>query len=535
MEEMKELAQKAFVLIKKHVLLVILVGLYLFLTLSSLLSSSHYLYNLEPYPDGLFYVVPALSFVRNDGFQMVLGTKQFLVNVPPLYSALLIPLYFFKPKPELFLVINVLLGSISLLAIYGAVWKILRNIWVASFSAVMLLAHGYFMWYAALPMSENLAISLVSVFVFFMAEQKLSKPVVIGLASTAAALVLTKLAFLPVAAALLGLTAYRLIILKQQRFVFLLAVVTLCWVGVAILYQFFVIRYNPATVFEAQYEAKSDQVLTAFSLSYMASNIQFYLKTFLGGMTQLLWMNLPLTSLSVVGVSLLSIVYCQKFSRASWVILTCWVVLGSQFTLLLPFYVTDARYVLLSLPMLSILLALTVFQVIQKKSTKQIWLILGGVCLVLANLAWSQKNLYRQIMAANILHRSQAWQWESIHHFESFFQDKQNAYLGTVLPPFLVDIYSSHHYQLLPLSLQQEFMNPSQRPWAETNYQDLTQTYQQLLLRGESVYISNAYLSSQHSFEKDWQQLQQRFRLVLVSEGCMQTCNIYQLSLLDSP
>ena len=63
--------------------------IYVIFTLPSLFSSHHILFNLEPYPDGLLYIQPALNVAAGKGFGLVHDQHFLVAWVPPFYSLVL--------------------------------------------------------------------------------------------------------------------------------------------------------------------------------------------------------------------------------------------------------------------------------------------------------------------------------------------------------------------------------------------------------------------------------------------------------------
>ena len=202
---------------------------------------------------------------------------------------------------------------------------------------------------------------------------------------------------------------------------------------------------------------------------------------------------------------------------------------------MLIFYTVDERYLLLSIPIFIIAICLSIdaySQLVQK----HLVVFFQIVCIVVALQLWSQKPLITQLFADSILHHSEAWQYQSIKQFDSYFKNQDSsAYLITSLPPMLVEAYQTTRYQALPLSTSQEFINKQEYIWGpDVPYSNLIEGYKEWLQEGRQVYISNAYITQQQSVITDYELYKNNFELEQVSEGCLSACNIYKLHLKET-
>lgn len=508
---------------------------YLLLTLPSLLSTSHTLYNLEPYPDGLYYVGQGLSLVKGSGFQMSYGEDSLKVASGFLYPLLHIPTFFIFRAPQYFFVTNVLLGVVSLASLFLAVKLKTKSVVLAALAAILLLLHGYFVWLASVPMAENLVISLISLFLLLVVrfgQKKQHASWEILLASIlSVSFVVTKFSLVFVSA-VVWLTFVVFFVhrkLWRELGVFLLGVCAA--LACILIYQLGWVGFNPLESVRPQLETKSGVELVTFSFSFVANNSAFYLRSLVGLGTKFLWKSDPITIgliplFGILGfwMILRKNEYILGFSQLAIIFVTI--------AILLPFYAADARYLFGVLPILVFLTVIGVTELsMHSLFVKRKILMQTVIFMVLVvSLCFTQKTLFREIISSNLLHRSKAWQYESVLILDAYFSDHQNATLITVLPPYLYSYHAQNQVVLLPLSRKQEFMNESQRPWGELEYDNLLREYQKILDRNKELYVTNAYLSSQHEFELDWQRIQDRFMVEKVIEGCLNTCNLYKLS-----
>ena len=519
---------------KKFWPLITVLLFYICLTLPALFSTKHFLYNLEPYPDSLFYIVPAWNFVHGNGFQMSHETHTFKVTVPPAYSFWLVPFFAVFRTPIAFYVANLVLGVGALLFLYLAVLNVTRRWWAASISVCVLLLHGFFVWLPVLPMTENVSLFLICVVLWLLsiAKRRPHHAIIAGFVMTA--LVMTRWALVPVAAVSTGLLAWRWRDRSDRKILLSLGgALAIGFLGF-LMYQVLWLHFNPFLILRPQLESKSGQALVAFSVKYMWGNLLTYSVAMLGGTTKFLWQTAPLTSPLVFLSSVFAVFVSFRQRHLRFFVGSIVALLFSQLVLAVPFYVADARYIVLTLPLFSALVG-TGFYLLQKMSVMHAHRLIKNVAvliLLFISLVFTQRHLFREVVAANIFHRSQAWQYEAIQNVNTFFAQHPKGYLITVLPPFLTDLYQGEAaYRVMPLSSKQEFMNVSQRTWNDISYNDLLGSYERFVELKYPVYVTNAYLSSQHEFAADFEALQKRFQLTKVAEGCLGTCEIYEVQL----
>ncbi len=502
---------------------------YLLLTLPALLSTNHILYNLEPYPDGLLYALSARNAAEGRGLQLVNEDSVIPIWVPPLYAYSLVPGYALSSSPNIYYVINVLFGVLALVLLMYLAKKMFKSPLAGIIAGGVYLAHALVTWVASVPMTENLSplLLLMALTGLLLPRRKIWLTVslagILGLFLTRYSVILTVLIL---AALLVARYAWG----KNRQLYTVSAIVGLLAASAAALILSTLSSLNIFTVARSFVSALMNGT-QYFNLAFIPNNFVQYSKSLLGFPTQFLWQNKAFSSAAItlptLGYLLLQL--NQRGLKQKWQSLVILLVFLSQYPILLVFYTVDTRYSILGLPLLA-LGAAGLFSYLKNKHTLKI----AGVvlALMLGILGVTQLPLYREILANNILHRSQAWQYESIQHFNSFFETNNNpeAILITALPPHLVEAYQNTPYRLLPLSEKQEFMQKKLDAWgSDVFYEDLTQEYVLRLERGEQIYISNAYITHQHEVVEDFERLGREFNLKQVSEGCDGACNLYLL------
>lgn len=496
-------------------LLIFFAGTFTFLD-----TGKHFSFNLEPYPDGLFYTVPAWNFVHGQGFVMKFANSIISPTVPVLYSWLLVPFYFLFPTAVAFYFLNVLLGTGSLIFLYFLLKEksYFKN---SQWLLILFAITPIFLWLVAVPMAENLLLFLIVG--------------IIWLWQTKTVTLHKKILFLPILQALLFLTkyaAFNFIIPFNVIFLFELwekkkisAIKKYFLSGLGILLAYLLIT-QPSylfKVFQSQEESKTGKSLVAFSIRYFPSNILAYSKVLLGIKTYFLWKKVSLIIPGLILIPILVLTLIKKTtSLMKKTLFLIFGVIGLQSF----FYAIDTRYLIAILP-LSLLLVAESWSLLFKKRKTIFSIITLGFFIFTALI--TQKTFYKELIGSNWFHRSSAWQYEAILQIKKL-DLPTDSYLITALPPYLFNFYYPQHPHLLPLSKSQEFMNENQRPWGTNlNYDNLAEQYQVLLTENKKLYISNSYITHLPSVITDFENYKQEFNLQLISEGCEQACNVYQL------
>lgn len=498
---------------------------FIMLVFTSPSNDHHFLLNVEPYPDGLFYVRSALNIARSGHFLVEYQGFVLYPQITPLYSYLLAVGYFLSPQPGFFYFTNCVLGIITIIFLFLSLYQVTRKKWLICGGLAIYLSHMIVFWLPSVPMAENAVLALFSVTLFFLVSylQSQRRRDLLLLLSCVLALVFAKYTLIGVSAVLELVMLVQ--VLRKRQTVNAGLIVGISGVTAAIFwYVQLHLGQHPLAGFSAQNFNQPSVVTGAvfYSFNYIWSNAITYVKALLGFKVPFLWLH---ESITTFGYSLLFLfglgwLLIKKNLRSGVYLF----VFLSQFPLLFIFYVVDQRYIILTLP----LFALGITYLGTKVKSKKLF-----VTLLVASIAlqcFSQLPFLRSLVAANMLNRSQAWQYEAVKVFNA--QLPADSYIVTALPPLFVDLYSNHQYHLLPLSPKQEFLDKKQYVWgSEIRYQNLAETFSDLLSQNHLVFISNAYLSSNHEFSLDYQKLGDQFVFKKVAEGCFGTCDVFQLEL----
>ena len=510
--------------------LICAVFIFVLITLPAGLTDRHVLRNLEPYPDGLLYALSARNLTLGRGLQLVYEGSQIAMWVPPLYALLLSVGYVIDKTASNFYFVNLLLGVGSLAVLWYLLTQTVRQTWLRWLGMGLYISHAYLLWLPMVPMSENASLLLFLLSFVGLVQQKptpkklaLSGIGIIGLLLTRYALLLVVAMF-----GIWWLSRLLQLFKSKHRMQLIAGVAALGALAVPVLFLTGTLKLHFFTSMIRELKTGGE----FFSFSFIGMNVEKYWQVLLGKSSFFLWMQYPLHSvaLSIFAIAgmVFGIVKNRGQDRERFILLaSVWLAI---LPVLLIFYIFDSRYLVLTIGLFVFAVVWTLELLIKKYPEKKL-LLMGLVVLLVVCQVLSQARFYKELLVTNLLHRSTAWQYESIQHFNTFAQTHPNVTIITALPPFLVDAYQKNAYHVLPLSHSQEFISKEVYVWGEgVPYQNLFGGYSEWLKEGRELYISNAYITHQQAVIQDFEQFKKQFDLELVSEGCSQACNIYKLT-----
>lgn len=513
---------------KNKLLTIFVLLFYLLLTLPSVFSEKHLLFNLEPYPDGLFYSLSAKNFIENGRLALEYNGVRANISQPPLYSLILSLGYLIWNNPRSYYLINMVLMISPALIILKIIIIHSKNTFTKICSIIFFSLHAYLYWLPSVPMTENLAFFLIAVCLYFITKKNYSKKDFLLTLIFGLLLTLSRLAIIPMSITLITIGFYR--ILKNsddnlKRKYFLLAIIMA--IGINVLFSFFLEKsLLDYFIYFFKQTFYPNDVIKFYDISNFNNNIISYAKTLLGYKSSFLWLTNPLTSVWITFAIILNIIDGNK-KEILLKVMPLMTVFISQFFLLLSFYLTDSRYILYSIILLTLIYSISVPK---KPSVLYKIFVVAFIFFHFLN----QIPLFKNIISENIFHKSVAWQYESVKVIDKFFKNNDYSFLITSLPPHFIDAYSNNKIILLPMSHSQEFLQKKEYPWGnEIDYENLSDYYANLLVAKKEVYISNAYITHQQSVINDYEIFKKEFDLELFSSGCLEACNIYKLSLKE--
>ncbi len=507
--------------------------IYFAFSISNPFAATSIISNLEPYPDPFYYAQPAWNFVHGSGFTMDYLTHKVQTIVPPLYTFYLIPFFALFGDVRSFFIANQILMTASVVLFFIActnVWgKRREGTTISILLGVLLVTNFYVFTAPLLLMAETPTFFLVTVALHLLTA-KLSPSYVVIASFLGAAFWLTKFSNAPVGAMFYLLYSYKVLraksqgSLKRNYFVGLLSALLVYW-----LY-----------VMAPTRETSQTSVRTAgFAIKYFFQNLPFYLTSLLGGSTRYLWFGERLVSPLIAVGALSGIIFGLRNKENRELCLFLLILVGSVIGFMSFFYSTDGRYAMHLYPLLLMFIGFTLHKILKKEKQWSYFLIVVFFVAYLLVPHLGQRGAQPQALtlareaAAHIRGTQKPWYYIATMEFNSFFSNPgyEGSYMGTFLPPYFVEYYTNHQYHYLPLSKSQDFFTEKGKLSTAMGIDSIEAYYTRLLKQGKRIFVSNAFAGNKKEWGDEFESLKTKFNARLVKEGCLGTCNIYQLTL----
>lgn len=511
--------------------------------------------NLEPYPDTINYLSPALNVIEGKGFVIEREGRIKEPNVPFLYSATLIPLFLINKDVRMFYFTNVIISMVSLFLFFKICRKLFGDPYIVGVILFLYVTNYFIYWFPTLAMAENLLIPLFLLSLIMLIEKVIPARIVLT-GFLVPSFYAAKYANIPLSASLFILYFLKIFLTKEKNSKKVKLLVLFILTTTFIFFAFFLFEYltkgfniiNVVSYFlpsnyatSVALAVKEDKLHEPwFALKYFPGHFQIYLNTLIGGQIVFLWNKIPVIPVfaGMLGFSGMVLgLFVRQFRFISLCLLTF---LFSQILFMSTFYSIDGRYIFYGIPL--ILLGFGIFLTILKnflskknfKYSNIIFYFFIGF-LLLFYLYTSAARLKYQI-ALNLRHAETPWYYVSVKVANSYFdtlpkQVPDKNILISALPPYYVDYFSNNRYRLLPLSPAQEFLKEKKLVWGIENDTDLIKLYSEYIKDGYKVYISNYGLGDVVYLQNAYDEIAKSFDLIKVYEGCFDACNIYKVEL----
>lgn len=531
----------------KRLSVVIPIIVFAFLLLRNPFSVRTLIPNLEPYPDSIHYLSPALNFVQGNGLFVSREGRALLPGVPPAYSLVLIPGFILKQDVRMFYITNVLLAFVSL-GLFIAILRRMNLGHFAMFLILMLYVTNFTLsWFPTLAMAENLILPLALCSIYLLILPLTRKRAVLA-GMIAVSFYATKFASLPlsvVVAALFTLKVLRSI--KKDRFSILLPYfISLLSFGFSyVLYEFIVRKNNligglfglfwslfaPKHIVEAATGNGGGGGF--FSLQYIGSNLSKYIHWLMGNEITILWKNVSIFPPYIALLSWIGAI-SALFAKQKWTSFVMISMLVSNLIFMMTFYAADGRYFIIAIPimLLNVGMLLSCIQMrLHGKRKMLIHAVVFAACI--GCLLMGAKQVKFSVML-NLKYAETPWYYISIRTFNSYLSQHRSEYSSlpviiSALPPYLVDFYTSEKFILLPLSPGQEFRSHPKEAWGDYDVTQLTKVYRKLIDEGHPVFLTQYGLGNETYLHVAFDKVRADFKATEVGEGCFQLCNIYRL------
>lgn len=467
--------------------------------------------NLEPYPDTLFYAMPAWNFVKGQGFRMMAFGREIRSIVPPLYGLLMVPFFGIFADVRAFWGLNLLLLLGTIFLFLKLAKEIFKSVWVAGFLGLLLATNFYFYTLPSLLMAENLSMFLTMIGFYLLFTKKDLWVVVV-----AVVLLLTKLSNLPLTGLLLLVSSGRLLKERDKKVgkfliicfgLFLMAGIYFWQTGMLVGH-------------------KNLETGTGFGLSYFGKNFKYYWGVILGEKVGFLWFRQMWIEKIVFYLLIAGTVVGLAKEKERKMVFLNWGFILAVVSFMSFFYAVDARYLMPILPM-CLLLSGPILKIFDKKK-----LFYGLFLLVYLLIGNKAGELKRQV-GLNLRHREDPWNYLALKNWEEQLAGNENAVLATFLPPFYVSMVLGEHFEYLPISPTQEFSVGEDSYFLKEMMGNLKDEYRKKLEEGKRIYISDYYVSNNLSrWREDYEDLVVNFKIKKVNDGCLGACNLYELEMI---
>ncbi len=490
--------------------------------------------NLEPYPDTLYYSVPAWNFVHGLGFNMTSYGFESKIVTPPVYSLYLLPFFAIFDDVRAFYFANlaVMFGGIIF---FVKILEILfyqkkEDLFLIGSLGFFYVTNFYFYTLPSLLMAESITLffSMLAIYLFISPVSKL-KSLLAG--SVGILILLIKFSNFPLTMAFYLLYGFKLLQSKETK-KFIKPFVTASAISAAVM----IANIFSTNIFSNHKNLGGN---SGFSSSYFLPNFWAYLRVVFGQNERYLWFSHRLTSTAISIPALFGIFAGHYTKKTRIIVLSLLIYSLALIKFMSFFYTRDIRYILPIYPIMLIFLGFG-FQYIKNrfgiKAMTPLLTVLFFFYLLLPTV--SQINGERAIITLkkqvglNFRHAEEPWNYNAVIEFNSYFETKkaQKPYLGTLLPPYYVNYFANGNYNYLPISMGQEFFG-DKIDKSNGYLVSLTDYYKKLLKDGNDIYVSPYYQANLISWKTDYETLVSEFDVTLVKSGCHDTCNIYKLNL----
>jgi hypothetical protein len=501
--------------------------------------------NFEPYPDTIHYVNSAQSFIRGHGLQIWREGRALKTTVPPLYSLALVPAFLLRNDARMFYFINILLAFGSFSFFYLLLRRLITNNFslITAVSLFLYVTNYFIYWYPSLAMAENLTLFLFMIGIYLFTIPVSKKNVVIA-ALTTVAFYVTKYASMPLM--IIYFLAYGLKIILRKDIASLMLLVTIS-ASTFLIYSFWEWSAKGSTLLTTivgfffssgnAHVASSD---SWFSLSYLPAHLPKYLRAMAGGYSvRFLWDQTPIVPVFVGTPGLLGLFLGMFSKRFRLLFVTLFSLLFSSILFMSTFYSFDMRYLNFAIPALLIGFAVCWdnIHIVMLNLSFNTLRRLTSISLLLIFVFYFVTNairLKKQVML-NLKYAETPWYYVSVVKLNKYFsalpKKNRKPVVISSLIPYYIDFFSNNTYDMLPLSLEQEFRNNRGAAWGSNNFSDLLVLYESYIRKGYDVYVHNYGLGNEKKLQNDHNAIHTYFKTILVSTGCYGACNIWRVTL----
>lgn len=505
--------------------------------------------NLEPYPDSIHYLNPAMSFARGDGMYITREDRKLLPVVPPMYSLTMVPVYLLSSDVRSFYFVNVGLAFLSLFFFYLILQKVFKGHRLLIFSLLFLYVTNHLLsWFPSLAMAENLLLPIILASVYLLLEPPSRKSAIL-LPGLAVACYATKYASLPVAVCIPLLLALRIFRMKHRANKIMIGAtfVAACagWGGLYLLYDYFVRDgnlipglfgiligvFSPKSINEAV--TTDVQKGSIFSVAHARENVRDYVGWLRGREMMILWKRIALLPQFLALPAMFGL-FVSLFTKRRLLSFVWLSFISFTIFIMMIFYVADGRYLLFALPAVIIGVGLFCVWVSERFPihAQKILLVLPLALISLYTV--TQISRLKFDVMLNLRYTESPWYYTSIRTFDEYLASHRSEFAQqpvviSSLPPYIIDFYATQDFMILPLSANQEFQAHKFEAWGDHNYDNLPGEYAKYLAAGHPVFLTKYGLGNVSFLHDAYDAMFERFELEKVVDGCHSTCDMYRV------
>ncbi len=511
--------------------------------------------NLEPYPDTIHYLSPAINFIQGKGFYIEREGRLKNPNVPLMYSVSLMPLFLINQDVRVFYFTNILIAFLSLLILYKISKKLFKAPFILGLVLFLYVTNYFIYWFPTLAMAENLLIPIFLLSLLMLLEKVTRKRAILS-GFLVLSFYATKYATIPLSASLFILYLLKIFWDKdkdQRRIKLLIYFILSASFAFAVFFLFeyltkgvnimnVVLSFLPlkSTAADISIAKGAAPPEPWFAMKFFYKNFPIYWNSITGHPMRFLWDFTPIVPRFVALSGLLGMtigLFIKPFRFISLCLLTF---LFSQILFISTFYSSDGRYIYHAVPLLIISfgLFLTILKYFLSKKDIKYSSVAFYCFLIILSLFFLYVSFARikYQIALNLRHAETPWYYVSVEVANSYFdtlpkQIPNNKVFISALPPYYVEYFSKNRYKLLPLSKAQEFLREKNLVWGIDDDTDLIKLYSEYIKAGFIVFVSNYGLGNEAHLHRDYDNIAKNFKLIKVKEGCFNACNIYKLEL----
>lgn len=523
-------------IIQRNCVFFLLIVIFLVLAYQDPFSTRSLVANLEPYPDTLYYSIPAWNLVNHGRFDMSSQTGKIMVEniVSPLYSLYLAPFFLIARDVRIFYFANIVLAILTILFTYLSLRIVNKGklgLLLTFLGGVILVTNEIFYKLPSLLMAENFSIFVLSFYTYLLFKYRKSLGAILAGLSFAI-FPLIKTSNIALGVVFLIFYSFRYFSTSFRKYFFGTASISVLLV---------ICFFLKTNIVENANTIATNSAIQLMSIKYFATNFISYLQIILGDKGPFLWAQHRLFSREVslfVFFGFFSVIRDKNyrfFTLAAISTIVILIVFQSFFV------IVDLRYIITLLPLFVIGFSLSLSKINDFIATKSktifrvsllVLIVAFADMYLLPNAHNTFLRMKRQI-GINFIHTENPWNYLSIIHFNSYFarERKNDPILMTVLPIYYVEYFANGSYSLLPLSKNQEFFL-HRGGWNDFfEKKEINETIDTLLAKKVPLYVSNAYITNNQNWIADYEKLKKRYKFTLANQGCEGWCDIYKINM----